>query len=519
MNSARPKQTIQIVGETPSNSSSDHTILLVAPMLASGTATAGEVITNLTNASEVYALVGRKSLAGTMYTRVRKHNKFSRVDILPLAELTSGATKATAAVAFSGTTTAAGQLKLTVVSASQCSITVDLAPGATASDTAASIASSVNALVADLPFAATSSTGTVTFTSTQNGTEFNGAYISVEGAVAGLTYTVTGWANGTGDPSITDDLINAIPKDIRYGSVVLPRSVTRTKFITEWRSRFNTDNLLVDGLVFQGIQGADESALTSSVNALNNPVECLIVSKQVDFATRKGTGIRELLTFAVCDFVAVRGLRLTTDAPLTQYVPVNGTNLADAFGGPALATLSYANTVHTLLAPIPAGHSFLKDEVDRLERGGYIVIQNNRVGTQVTTAEGVTTYKFDNIGNADTSFKFINNIDASTEFRKLLVTRFYEQFGVARIGGSTIRPNRAMVNEALFAAFLDAVYLEASDEPFILTQAGEDRLNFFRANRTVTIDRSLGKISFLAKVPYVSQVRELIGVIGMEFDI
>lgn len=515
MSSQRPKSTITIVGETPVNTTSEKTILLVGTMLSSGTATSNEIVSDLISDLEAETFFGKKSIIAAMYKRFREINKKTRVDILPLTEPIGD--PSTASVEFSGTATASGTLEVQVASAKKGAVSLSIAKGETASQIATRLNTSLTSLLDALPMSSGVNTGKVTITGSQDGVELNDAFIGVYGTVAGITYTVTEFANGTATPTIDATIINAIPDDIRYKYVVLSKECMKTLFVTEFEQRFNVENQLIRGEVIQALDGTYAN-LNSAIDALNNRAESYLCSKIINFSNAKGVGIRELTTLAVIDFVAVSTLALTTDAPITSYIPVSAVNAKDSLGGQALASLSYANRIYPTLPPLLTNYGFTKAQVDELENSGGIVWQNNRSGLNLTTSEGVTTYKTNAIGVADNSFKYKNYIDQITEFEILFNERYYARFGTARLGGNQIRAQRGMVNQQLFEAFLDELYLESTNEPYILMRAGKEEEKFFKQNRTASLNYSTGKITWSASTPLVSQLRNAVGIITMTFN-
>lgn len=520
MASPRPKFTISVVGDTPDVTTAEQSVLLVGTMLASGSATAGQLLEDVQSVTEVETFVGKKSTLALAYRQFRRINTKSRVDILPLTEVTgAGTASASATLAFAGTASSAGTYEVQVVSKYFASPTITVPNGATAAAVATLVQAALAELLTDLPVTVSVSSGTVTITATQKGVELNDAFIAVYGTVPGLTVTVNPFAGGTGTVTVTDAHVAAMSPTTQYKHVVLTKEIDRTKFVTAMNARFNTENIVLMGTVLQSLERATASDVLTALNALNNPGEVLLVSKIQNLTNAKGVCIRELGSVAAAQFAASDTLALTSGEPISHLVPVNAGNQNDAFGGPALASLPYFNRKYPYLFPMPTSYGFNMEETDDIEDAGGTVWQNNRSGLGLTTASVVTTYKTDAIGNEDTSFKFLNYISTISEFKKLASNMFYTRFGSSRLGGSTIIPRRAMVNENIIKAFWEEVYRTAGQDEYCLTRLGKEELDFFKLNLAVSIDYARGLVSTSGRIIPVTQLREATAVFSLAFNI
>jgi len=518
MSSTRPKFTQTIIGETPVTVNSPQNILLIGSFLSSGTATANTLYPNLTDVNVVNALFGRKSMIATMYKRIRAINTKSRIDIIPVTEPTSGASASTGTIEFSGTSTEEGTLKVVVGSAFNGTRDVFVPKGTTATALATLVESAYAGAFIDLPFSLSKSSATLTLTSTQLGTELNSTFLGVFGSVAGIGATITEVTGGAGNATVNSTTVSAIPDNVQYKYTLLHQGLDASLVRSLLESRFNAENIILDGYVIQPLVDTYANQITA-LSALNSRVLVHPCFGKVSNTSGKGVAIRELPSLATADFVAINTLKLIQDAPIADYVPVSTININDAYGGVALASLPFFNQQYPSLVAFPAGYEYTKLQIDALETAGGIVFQNTRDASRVTITRGVTTYKTNALGIPDDSFRSMNKIDQATEFRKLCNNRFYERFGAARLGGSTIRPSRAMVNVQSMRAFWLDVYIEASAEPFILTQEGDDERSFFLNNLNVTIDISTGIVRTTGQVPYVGQFNESLSTFAMAFNI
>lgn len=75
-----------------------------------------------------------------------------------------------------------------------------------------------------------------------------------------------------------------------------------------------------------------------------------------------------------------------------------------------------------------------------------------------------------------------------------------------------------MVNKSMFEAYTDRLFGELTGPDFVLCQAGEVALKFFKKNRDVALDMATGTITVNMLVPIVTQVRTIIGTIKIAFS-
>ena len=170
------------------------------------------------------------------------------------------------------------------------------------------------------------------------------------------------------------------------------------------------------------------------------------------------------------------------------------------------------------LAPIAVGKGFTATEVEELQDAGISVFGNNRTGSTVIAGEMVTTRKTDSSGNPEDTFKFLNNVDTSVTIRELMFNNLKTQYAQSRLTEGDLQPNRNMANQASIEAYIDGLYDTFSGEDFVLTQAGEDALIFFKENRTVTLDLTDGSVTVTMKVPIVTQLRTIIATMQIAFS-
>lgn len=505
---SKPSVTLNIIPAEQIAKISEHRVLIVGQML-SGTATAGVVERDVDDATNaINALFGARSIVAEMVREFKKYNKRTALDVLPLAD-NGSAVDATASVAFSGTATESGTLIVTFGSDKRYRTTVSVNSGDAAADVASAVETAF-AVYTSSPFTVSASTSTATATASNGGTHANDWTVLVEGTVAGITYTVTGWASGATDPSLTGVL--DVLGDTRYNTVVWPSVYTVTTIEDVLNARFNTTNNILDGVAIQAKKGT-LSSLKSYASALNSQSLVVIGDKTVNETARKGTSLREIPDVTASQAASLRALRLTTNGNLTQYLTT--TAASDQFGGPALASLPYFNTaLPNLPVPLPQDEFSFEDQ-DELNENAVSLLGANRAFNTTIFGDMITTYLTDNAGNADSSYKFLNTVDTASVIRETFFVNYKDKYAQTRLTNGDLIPGRDMANAPSIRAFSLEVYRSLAESA--LVQSGTVAEKDFLDNLSISLDLATGTATINMAPLLVTQLRAIIGTIQVNF--
>jgi len=505
---SKPSVTLNIIPAEQILSIREHRVLLVGQML-SGTAVSGELISELDDATnEINALFGERSIIAEQAREFKKINRITDIDVIPLDD-NGAAVQATAEVAFSGTATASGSIFVTFGSGQRYKNRIDVSIGATATEIGDAIETAY-AIYSSSPFTVANSTGTVTATASNGGTHANSWHVEVTGVVAGISYTVTGWTGGATDPSLTGVL--DVLGSTRYHTVIWPNSYDITVIEDVLNARFNATNDVLDGVAFQVVKGT-LSSLKSATSALNSQSLVVVGDKTSNETYRKGTSYREIPDVTCAQICAIRALRLTTNANLTQYLTT--TSALDQFGGVALASLPYFNTSLPSI-PVPlAQDEFSMEDQDELNGDAVSILGANRAFNTTLFGEMVTTYLTDNAGNPDSSYKFLNTVDTASVVRETFFVNYKDKYAQTRLTNGDLLPLRDMANVGSIRAFSLEVYKSLAESA--LVQSGKEAEKDFLDNLSVTIDLATGTATINMSPLLVTQLRAIIGTIQVNF--
>jgi phage tail sheath gpL-like len=522
----QPEVTIALANADQSIANADQKVLIVGQQGATATATSGALVLGSSNGNflggEEDALFDKNSQVAQSIKAFRKLNKQVVVDVIPLDD--NGTTDRTITFTVAGSPSVTGGT-LTVVAGSEIDHKYEIAIGAT--DTATDIADAVSAAITadtDCPFTCTNVAGLVTLLAVNAGTVANTlgveAYYNTTAIDDGMTFgtDLTETVTGATDPATANILDVATS---RYQGIVWPFAA-QTEPARFLALRNNPTNAILDGVSFTSVVEADASAAAATANALNDQNLVIFFDQfeddiTVNTAQYLGPAQNEASYKKAAQFAAIRSLRLTEDASIAGITTSSAS--LDQFGGTALASLPYFNTPMKNLPIIPQGRGFTQAEIETIFDAGGSVLGNNRTGTNALAGEVVTTFKTDAAGNDDITFKFLNYVDTTSNAREYFFNNYKARFAQSRLTEGAVSRGRDMANATIIRAYTEQLYQDLAGPDFVLVQDGEDAIEFFKNNLTVTLDLANGKVTITAFLPIVTQLRQIIATLKIAFSV
>lgn len=486
-------------------------VLIVGQMLAAGSATSGELQSDLaTTGAPEDVLFGRSSQIAAMIRAFRKINQFVQVDAIGLDDAGGGVPRVVA-ITIVGTATEAGTLVVVAGSETLHRYEVAVASGDDPTAIAVKIVAAVNADTT-CPFTASNVAGVVSLTADNDGTVANDLGVETSGSIAGVTgMAVSETTPGATDPTLTGILDVATD---RYQGVVWPYAAT-TVLTTYLDARWNPANAILDGVGFVTVNDTYANHFTV-LGSLNFETLVYFCDKSESETNYLGPAQNEPSYSKSAMFAAIRALRLTTDAPIARYLTSSAS--LDQFGGTALASLPYFNTPMPDLPTIKPGRGWTQAEIAALDAAGGSVMGVNSGGTGALIGEVKTTYKTDPASNDDVTFGFLNYVDTASNVREYFFNNLKARFAQARLTAGAVSRGRDMANGTVIRAYLEKLYQDLAGADFVLVQDGEAALKYFKDNLTVTLDLSLGKVTITALTPIVTQLRTIIYTVKIAFS-
>jgi phage tail sheath gpL-like len=504
-----PKTTLSIIPAQQLAGVTEQRVLIVGQMLAGGTATAGELQRDIGNDGSEDALFDENSHIAGMIAAFKKLNKVSNLDAIGLDDAGT-AVKATAVITFStGPATAIGKFIVTIASEFNYQVTVDVSVGDTVTVIGDAVVAAFDA-IPKKPFTIANVAGVVTATAENGGTLANDWGISVSGSAAGVTVALTsGWSAGATDPTLTGVL--DVIGDRRYQTILWPSAYALDEVETLLNARFNASNDVLDGVA---IQVKSDTLANLKAYAIQNSQSVVIPGvKKINGTLFKAPATFEMPDIAAAQICAIRALRLTQGAVLTQFQTTVAAD--DQFGGISIASLPYFNTALPNLSVSLPENDFSKEDVKELIGSGVATFGPNRVYNATIFGEFVTTYLTDAAANADDSFKFLNTVDTASVIREFYFVNLKKRYAQTRLTDGNLVAGRDMANEASIRTFCAKLYDELADDA--LVQKGTAAKKDYLQNLSVVVDVRNGKATINQAPLLVSQLRVILGTIQINF--
>jgi phage tail sheath gpL-like len=503
MSIIQPKINSSIIPAYQKDIAEDQKILFIGQMTSSGSATAGNLYTKISNENEQDSLFGKTSMLATMIRAAKKLNKVSRMDAIPLDD-DGAAVAATGTITFTGSATAAGKLYVSIGSYINNRYEIDVVNG----DTATAIAAKLDAAIAADSTSLVSggaAAGVETLTAINLGEEGNKISILAEGAVAGITVAIVGMASGATNPTLTS--IFDVVGNVRYQTIIWPSTYDLTTVQTFLDDRFDSDIRILDGIAVVSITDTLANLKTAgSAAARNSQSLAMHGNRLVNSSVLKGSALIEMDYVIASQFGAIRALRMTDGAQISQFVDA-GEGASDAEGGIAIASLPYFNTPFNNLPVIDHGHQWLDSERTELNDSGVFVLGNNLANNKIICDRVVTTYLTNDIGDPDITFKYMNYVDTASVIRWYFHENLRIRFKQTRLTTGDVVSGRNMANAHIIQGALMGFYKDLTE--LALLVGGEDARKRFLDNLVIEIDMAQSKVTISSIAEIVTQLEEI----------
>lgn len=515
-----PRVTLNMVSRDQIVGLQDHRVLIVGQKTTGGSAAAGLFVDVPRTKAEINARFGADSHLAYLCRAFRDVNQYSKLDALVIAD--NGTTKATAKIVTNGTATEAKTIYVDVVSSQNHSYKVDVAVGETPTTFTAKLRA-LTALDTVKPFTDAKSTttvtdDTVTFTAANAGTLANAWLIRIKDAygrpatIAGLACTLTGWTGGATDPSLTTVLDPT--ESIRYNGVVWPQAYATTAVKSWIDARFNLDNDIKDGVVFQYV--ADTYAnVKSAATAMNSPSFLMMTNETMDTSYWKGPHLPEMPDAQCARFVAARARRFEENISISDLVVINEPR--DQFGGIHTASLPYFNTPLNNVGVPDVGAGYIYPEQLDLERSGVTILGANIQNNAVIMGTVVTTFLNDAAGNSDDTWHWLEWRDSHSVIREFFVNNLRDDLAQHRITLGSLVPGYAMANEALIRGLCGGYFDELGSRAICMT--GRAARKTFDERLSVLIEPASRRVTIDADCPMNSQLGIVNGTVKFSFSL
>lgn len=484
-------------------------VLLISQMLGTGTATSGNLYQDVTSSQDYETLFGKKSMVSECIRAFYEINKYTQLDVIPLADNAEG-TAATGKFTISGTATEAGVLTFYVGDTLKHKYEISIPKTTTADNIGdmivAAITADSNSLVS-----AVNTTGEVVLTFNHKGTIGNDTLLRVEGVVPGVSVVLAAFSGGATNPVITDVLnIPAISKK-KYDFVAENYLTDTLDLFVKSRANINKNDLT--GKAFVSFVDSKANLLLKGDN-YNNPRLCIFGSQSVSLSDFIGSNNKTFPSVLATVTMAVRALLLTPGADISNIV-ANTSYANEIVGSMSKVSSPYFNNAIPNLDLVDVNTSWSDNDEDQLNDAGISIVGNNQADNGVIFGRLVTTYKTTSTGLEDTTFKSLNSVDEYDFSASYFFDSLRKFFIQTRLTVGDVVSNWDMTNETETIKKLISIYQEISgmrlvDGNYILfCSGGEKVLQYFRDNLNVSIVAKTGTINIRMQLVLLSQVENI----------
>lgn len=463
--------------------------LILAQGTSSGSFTSGALVSEVGNGlNDANDLCGAGSIGALMINAFKQVAPNVKLAAIIVSDNGSGVA-ATGSAAFSASSPAAGTFYLTVGSYTKNRYAIDTTTASTATTIGDAVAAAVNA-DPNSPVTASNSTGTVTFTAKNKGTEGNTIPLIYESLPSGVSCTLTAFSSGATDPSMTGVLskIDALRYDII--SPVAFLSAVKTHL----EAKFNTRNAILDGIGFVCKTDTYANTVTALAPAtLASKVICYEWNKKQTDANWKG-GAEPELDYVIASYIAaIRALRFKPNASISAYMQSPNNR-----GGAFLAGIPYHNMKLVDLAIMPAERAPTLTEVEAIGQLGGSTLSVDESGTvTVTNPLWTTAYKAETPTAEGYTYKDVNKSDCATTAREYIFRNLKNYYSQSALTAG-VDPNNPLIRVATeknIRAYIVGLWQDLTGPDYAVLQGSPALLTQFQENLVVNVDTTTGSVS------------------------
>jgi len=475
--------------------------LILAQGTSAGSFTTGNLITNVpTSNDELKALCGAGSQAYLAIKTFRELNKESPLSAIIVADNASGVA-ATGSIALTVSSPKNGKAVFTIGSGFRNKYEIDVLSTTTATILGDSLVALVNA-DENAPVSASNTTGTITFTAKNKGTEANQYTIYAESLPIGVSAAITAFSSGATDPVITN-VLNKI-KTARYDICTQKCFMTEVKNHLE--AKFNTPNQVYESYAVITQVDSYADAQTALGNIASKVINNLFV-KLANESNIKGSSCPELPIVLSAKLLATDSLRLVPESSISSFMPAPNVS-----GGLSKVAVPFHNVKLLNVAKIPQGLGWLDEELTGIEQlGGSTLVMDESNLNVVTRPRFMTVYKKANLTDDGQTYmnlnKFLNSAIVKDTLYKYWKKR-YAQAVLTSGSNPTAASDVIYVKKRTAEATLISIFQGMADNGLVQMDSGV-LLDEFKRNLSITVDTATNTMSGKASYRNMGQLENI----------
>jgi phage tail sheath gpL-like len=436
----KPETNFNIISAKQIAETQEQKVLLVGQKESGqGVVPDWKLIKDFPNDADIDYLFGNSSLANMVHA-FKEINQTTRLDIIPAPDDT-GASLALGSFGFLGTATIDCSIKIKLQSSPKYDLTLNVKKG----ETSAEIALNLLDIIPDVFYASySSSVYDVVSLKRFVSSKADNFFTSYDGYIPGVEILNTGLGKGDGTLPSLSNIFDEIG-DTRYQTIIWPEVYPLDVVKNLLNSRFNADNQILDGVVFQTKVDTLANIKTYALeqNSQNIVVIGLNRSGTVGLLPLriKGISVPETPNVITSRVAAIRALRFTKDSNISNYLSTSSSR--DQLGGIAIRSLPYFNTLLPNTG-VPYEHTYWSNEdLEELANNGISTVGPNRDYNAVVFGEFVTT------NTDEKSYKYLNHIDTVSIVREYFYENCRKRYSQTRLTDGDLEAGRDLAKKVL----------------------------------------------------------------------
>ena len=502
MSQSSPDINIQLIAGQAQSGLGLRKQLILAQGTSSGSFTSGNLIENVPSSiDELKALCGANSLAYLAIKEFKEINKESPLSAIIVADNASGVA-ATGSVAITASSPKNGKAVFIIGSGVKNKYEIDVLTTSTATTIGDSLAALVNA-DENAVVGASNSSGTVTFTAKNKGTEANQYAIYVESLPINVSVAITAFSSGTTDPVITN-VLNKI-KNARYDIATQKCFLSEVK--THLEAKFNTLNQTYESYCTVSQVDSYANAQTT-LGSLNSKVVNAVFFKTANESNIKGSSTLVIPLVFSAKLLATDSLRLVPDAPIASFMqfPV-------ASGGINKVAVPFHGVKVPNMYKIPQGISWLDEEIKAIEElGGSVAVMDESNINVITRPRYMTVYKKASITDDGQTYMNLNKFLNSAIVKEYVYKEWKKRYAQAVLTSGKIP---SAVSDVIYVdvqsakALLLSIFKTMSEEGIVQFDDNGPLQEAFQKSLIININTATNSMSGSASYYNMGQLEKI----------
>lgn len=502
MSQSSPDVNIQLIAGQAQFGLGLRKQLILAQGTSGGSFTSGNLIENVpTSNDELKALCGANSLAYLAIKAFKETNKESPLSAIIVADNASGVA-ATGSIALTVSSPKNDKAIFIIGSGDKNKYEIDVVSTSTATTIGDALVALINA-DENAVVSASNSSGTITFTAKNKGTEANQYAICAEKLPIGVSAVITAFSGGATDPVITG-VLNKI-KNARYDIATQKCFLSEVK--THLETKFNTLNQVYESYCTAS-QVDSYANVQTALGSLASKVINVVYIKTANESNVKGSSFFEIPLVLSSKLLATDSLRLVPDAPIANFMQAPNVS-----GGINKVAVPFHNVKIPNAYKIQQGISWLDEEIKGIEElGGSVLVMDDSNLNVVTRPRYMTVYKKATLTDDGQTYQNLNKFLNSSIVKETVYKQWKKRYAQAVLTSGKIP---SAVSDVIYVdvksakATLLSIFKEMSEQGIVQLDENGPLQQSFEKSLIINISTATNTMSGSASYYNMGQLEKI----------